>query len=310
MQILHLPQRRKMKRLPPIAALEAFVQTARTGSVKAAAAALALSAPALSRRLQTLERHLGRPLFERRHQAMRLNPDGERLLAEVAPAIDGLARALARAAGVEERLHISMMPLFASSEVLPRLPSLRAAHPELHIDIDTAPHALSRLDDGLDAAIVLARDIDPALYSRRLGTSRVVAIGARSLAEGPQAIRQPADIARATILLHRDLPDAFETWRDAVGHPDLEPAAIDYFDSGQLILDAAAAGLGVAFMMEMHLDGSGDPRLCQLIEESAETPYHYFFACRRVAMARRTVRVFHDWLVDALESVNGLAVAA
>ena len=59
-----------MRRLPPLTAVEAFVQVARLGSVKAAAEELALSSPALSRRIQSLERFVGRPLFERRHQAM------------------------------------------------------------------------------------------------------------------------------------------------------------------------------------------------------------------------------------------------
>ena len=59
-----------MKRLPPLTSIEAFVQTARLGSVKAAAEALSLSPPALTRRIQSLERHLGRPLFDRRHQAV------------------------------------------------------------------------------------------------------------------------------------------------------------------------------------------------------------------------------------------------
>ncbi|MDE0947312.1 MAG: LysR family transcriptional regulator, partial [Sphingobium sp.] len=45
-----------MRRLPPLTALEAFVQVARLGSVKAAAEELALSTPALSRRVQALER--------------------------------------------------------------------------------------------------------------------------------------------------------------------------------------------------------------------------------------------------------------
>ena len=51
-----------MRRLPPLGAIEAFVQVARLGSVKAAATELALSAPALSRRVQSLERFIGRPL--------------------------------------------------------------------------------------------------------------------------------------------------------------------------------------------------------------------------------------------------------
>jgi LysR family glycine cleavage system transcriptional activator len=35
----------------------------------------------------------------------------------------------------------------------------------LHLDVDTAGYAVARLGDGLDAAIVLARDIDPTLYA-------------------------------------------------------------------------------------------------------------------------------------------------
>ena len=69
-----------MRRLPPLGAIEAFVQVARLGSVKAAAQELALSAPALSRRVQSLERFIGKPLFDRRHQAMTPNADGDRLL--------------------------------------------------------------------------------------------------------------------------------------------------------------------------------------------------------------------------------------
>ncbi len=287
-----------MKRLPPLTAVEAFVETARLGSVKAAAESLALSSPALSRRVQAMERHVGRPLFERRHQAVLLNPDGEQLLAEIAPALDELGQAMARAAGQAElmRLKLAVLPLFASYRLMPRLGKLRKLQPDLHIDIDTRPHALARLDEGLDAAIALAREVDPSLYSVRLGTDRVVAIGGGET----RRLKHPAELAKATVLLHRDLPDAFDYWREAVGLPDLEPAAIDHFDSGQLILDAAAQGLGVAFMFDMHLEGAHDPRLARLFDVEVESPYAYFFACRRAALARRPVRIFHDWLIEEI----------
>jgi LysR family glycine cleavage system transcriptional activator len=288
-----------MKRLPPLNAVEAFVQTARLGSVKAAAESLALSSPALSRRIQSLERHVGRPLFERRHQAVALNPDGAQLLAEIGPAIEELSHAMERAAGQAElmRLKLAVLPLFASYRLMPRLGALRKLHPELHIDIDTRPHALARLDEGLDAAIALAREVDGSLYSVKLGENRVVAIGGEAL----RGLRHPSELAGATVLLHRDLPDAFDYWREAVGLPDLEPAAVDHFDSGQLILDAAAQGLGVAFMFEMHLEGAHDPRLHRLFDVAVESPYAYWFACRRSALGRRPVRIFHDWLIGELE---------
>ncbi|HEY5711133.1 MAG TPA: LysR substrate-binding domain-containing protein [Allosphingosinicella sp.] len=285
-----------MKRLPPLTAVEAFVQTARLGSIKAAAEALALSSPALSRRVQAMERHVGRPLFERRHQAILLNPDGEQLLSEIGPALEELGEAMERAGGHSElmRLKLAVLPLYASNRLMPRLGALRALHPDLHIDIDTRPHALARLDEGLDAAIALARDVDASLYSQRLGSNRVVAVGG----EVHRGMRDPAQLAGETILVHRDLPDAFDYWREAIGLPDLEPAAIDHFDSGQLILDAAAQGLGIAFMFEMHLDGAHDPRLFRLFDVAVESPYSYWFACRRAALGRRPVRIFHDWLIE------------
>jgi LysR family glycine cleavage system transcriptional activator len=180
---------------------------------------------------------------------------------------------------------------------MPNLPSLRASHPDLHIDIDTGPNRLARLDEGLDAAIAITTDIDPSFYSRRLDNNCVIAIGSRTLKE---TIREPAQLAGATIFLHRDMPETFTYWRDAIGLPNLQPAAIDLFDSGQLILDAAAQGLGVALMLESHLYGSSDERLVRLFDHKVESPYSYWFACRRPALKRRPVRIFHDWLFEVL----------
>lgn len=286
-----------MRRLPPLTALEAFVQVARLGSVKAAAEALALSSPALSRRIQALERHVGHPLFERRHQAIRLNDAGERLLADIAPGLDLISEAMERATGLHAlmRLKLGVLPLFASQRLMPRLGELRELHPSLHIDIDTGGHAVARLDDGLDAAITISTEVDGGLYSRRIDSNRVIAIGAKSL-----ELKQVSELRQATVLLHRDLPETFDVWRAAAGVPDLEPAAIDMFDSGQLILDAAAQGLGIAFMHESHVEAAHDNRLERLFGISAESPYSYWFACRKPALTKKPVRLFHDWLFNEL----------
>ena len=286
-----------MRRLPPLTAIEAFVQVARLGSVKAAAEALALSSPALSRRVQALERFVGRTLFERRHQAMLLNPTGEQLLARLSPVLDKLSAAIGATIGNGEvaRLRLGVSPLFATQRLIARLPELRARYPELHVDLDTAPHALARLGDGVDAAIVMSREVDAALYSRKIQQSRVVAIGAKTL-----DLATPEDLRHATILIHRDMPDTFEAWRAAIGQPQLEPAAVDQFDSGQLMLEAAAQGLGVAFMLDSHLESARDPRLVELFGTDVLSRYSYWFACRRSALAVRHVRIFHDWLFAAL----------
>ncbi|WP_296617989.1 LysR substrate-binding domain-containing protein [Sphingomonas sp.] len=293
-----------MRRLPPLTAIEAFVQVARTGSVKAAAQELALSAPALSRRIQALERFIGKPLFERRHQAVALNSDGERLLQQIAPVLDRLTDAVEyMTSGVEVlRLRLGVLPLFASQRIFPHLADLRSRYPQIHLDIDTAGHNMARVGDGLDAAIALAREPDPSLYARRLDTNNVYVIGARTMLEGPDPVTRPEQIEKLTALIHRDMPDTFSAWRHAAGLDELEPLAIDHFDSGALMLEAAAQGLGIAFMHESHFDEAHDPRLVKLFDIEVASPYSYWFVCRPRAMQLRQVKWFHDWLVEVLEA--------
>jgi LysR family glycine cleavage system transcriptional activator len=295
-----------MRRLPPLTAIEAFVQVARTGSVKAAAQELALSAPALSRRIQALEAFLGKPLFERRHQAVALNEDGERLLQQIAPVLDRLTDAVElMTSGTEVlRLRLGVLPLFASQRIFPHLAELRAKHPQLHLDIDTAGHNMARVGDGLDAAIALTREPDPSLYAKRLDRNQVYVIGGRSLVEGSNPVTRPEQLAGLTALIHRDMPDTFSAWRHAAGLDELEPLAIDHFDSGALMLEAAAQGLGVAFMHASHFDEAHDPRLVKLFDIEVASPYSYWFVCRPRAMQQRPVRLFHDWLVETLIEVR------
>ncbi|NWK96744.1 LysR family transcriptional regulator [Sphingobium lactosutens] len=291
-----------MRRLPPLTALEAFVQVARLGSVKAAAEELALSTPALSRRVQALERFIGRPLFDRKHQALEINADGQRLLDDIAPALDSLSQALEniQSGGNQLRLRLAVMPLFATQRLFPHLGRLRQQHPQLHIDIETTPHAVARLGEGLDAAIVLmAKDIDSALYAHELDHEEVYLIGRRQLLDGPHALNSPEELTQHTILLHRDMALSFETWKEAAGLPDLQPLAIDNYDSGQLMLEAAAQGLGVAVMHASHFEQANDPRLVRLFPIHVDSPYRYFFVCRPRALQTRAVRIFRDWLVAA-----------
>jgi LysR family glycine cleavage system transcriptional activator len=290
-----------MRRLPPLTALEAFLQVARTGSVKAAAAELALSTPALSRRVQALERFLGKSLFERKHQQMELNADGQRLMREIAPALDSLAAAVDTVLNGERevRLRLGVLSLFAGQRLLPRLPELRRIHPELHLDIDTSPQALPRLGDGLDAAIILAEEVDSSVYARELDRDEIYLIAARGRAEGPHAITRPQDLHDEIILIHRDMPKLFDVWKEDIGMPQLTPRSIEHYDSGQLMLEAAAQGLGIALMHGGHFEFAQDSRLAPLFDLKIASPYRYFFVCRPRAMETKAVRIFHDWLISS-----------
>lgn len=290
-----------MRRLPPLRALEAFVRVVRLGSAKAAASELGLSPSALSRRLQGLEDFLGKKLFVRQHQALKLTEDGQAFYDVVSPRLEELAEAVETQidTGKLLRLHLGVPSLFAEQRLFPHLLELRRLHPRLHIDVDTGPHLDTRLGDSLDAAVVLASQADPALYSVRLDHNKVHAITSKALAAELGDTPDEAKLSRQTFLVHNELPDSFVAWKQAIGMPDLEPLAVDHFDSGQLILEAAAQGLGIAIMHDDHLHRSGDPRLAPVYDIEVASPYSYWFVCRPRALDARPVRLFHDWLLKA-----------
>jgi len=289
------------RRLPPLRALEAFLRVVRLGSARAAAVELGLSPSALSRRIGTLEEFVGKKLFTRAHQAMQLTDEGRAFHDAVAPHIEALAAAVESQSdnlGLM-RLHLGVLPLFGGQRLFPRLPELRKLHPRLHIDIDTSPHLLDRVGDTLDAAIVLSHDPDPALHSVRLDHNRVYAIASTELASELGGTPDPKRLAKQTFLVHNELPDSFVAWREALGLDRFEPAAIDHYDSGQLILEAAAQGLGIAIMHDDHFKRAGDKRLARLFDVDVASPYSYWFVCRPRDLEQRPVRLFHDWLVSA-----------
>jgi LysR family glycine cleavage system transcriptional activator len=100
-------------------------------------------------------------------------------------------------------------------------------------------------------------------------------------------LNKPADLKNQTVLVHSDMPLIFDAWREAVGEPRLRPAAIDHIDSGQLMLEAAANGLGVAIMHGSHFSDAKDPRLVRLFDVEVESPYSYWFVCRPRALKQR-----------------------
>jgi DNA-binding transcriptional LysR family regulator len=292
-----LPQRR----LPPLRALEAFVRIVRLGSAKAAANELGLSPSALSRRITALEDFTGKRLFARQHQAMRLTDEGQAFYNAVSPKLEELAEAVESQMDRSEvmRLHLGVPSLFGGQRLFPRLPELRKLHPRLHIDIDTSPHLETRVGDTLDAAIILSKEPDPSFHAVRLDYNHVYAITSKELAREIGSVPDVAKLSRQTFLIHHDLPDSFDAWKATLGLDGLEPTAIDHFDSGQLVLEAAAQGLGVAIMHADHFLRAQDTRLARLFNIDVESPYSYWFVCRPRDLEARPVKLFHEWISKA-----------
>ncbi|HEX2883971.1 MAG TPA: LysR family transcriptional regulator [Candidatus Limnocylindria bacterium] len=122
-----------------ISHLEAFAAVARTGSISAAAEELVISQPAVTARLQGLERAAGGTLLARSRSGTRLTDEGRALLpfAERAlAAVAGGRRAVADVvSGVGGRLTIGAAPA-VSTYVLPSvLHRFQASHPGVQLSV-------------------------------------------------------------------------------------------------------------------------------------------------------------------------------
>jgi LysR family transcriptional regulator, glycine cleavage system transcriptional activator len=290
-----------MRRLPPLRALEAFVRTVRLGSARAAATELGLSPSALSRRISNLEDFTGKKLFSRSGQVMKLTDEGRTFYDAVSPHLETLAAAVeAQSESLQTlRLRLGVMPLFGTQRLFPKLPELRELHPRLHLDIDTGPHLEDRVGDTLDAAIALCTTPDKSFHAVRLDENSVHAICSRPLAEKLGTVPDMALLEKQTFLVHTDMELSFEAWKKALGLQKLQPVAVDHYDSGQLILEAAAQGLGIAIMHDDHMVRNADPRIVGLYDQKIASPYSYWFLCKPVDLEARPLRIFHDWIVNA-----------
>lgn len=119
--------------VPPISlvALDRFVRIAHSGSIRAAASALGLGQPQLTRQIADLERHLGSLLFERSHGGIRCTASAERIIPLVEALLDIWAR-LTHASADRFRRDVTtwrlgaVMPLGPESEIARMLAALTA----------------------------------------------------------------------------------------------------------------------------------------------------------------------------------------
>lgn len=89
-----------MQALPPLDCLRFFEAAARHESFVRAAEELQVTAAAVAYRIRVLEAHIGAPLFDRYHRAVRLNDRGrkyhadvERILGDLSESTESVRRA-------------------------------------------------------------------------------------------------------------------------------------------------------------------------------------------------------------------------
>lgn len=155
--------------LPPLASIRAFEAAARLGGFAAAARELGMTGAAVSYHVRRLERAIGVRLFERHARTVALTIAGGAIAAEATRTFAALRASFARATAADAaRLTISALPTFAASWLVPRLGGLKAACPDLHVEIDLSEEPRELGSGRFDAAIRNGHGDWPGLTAHRL----------------------------------------------------------------------------------------------------------------------------------------------
>lgn len=163
--------------------LEVFHAIMTTGTVSAAALALHVSQPALSRTLAHCEARLGYPLFERIGRRLLPTPEALRLHEEARDVYRGLDRLNTLAQRIGEAgagtLHIATSATFANTLIPQALKRLMQRSPHAHVDFRTATY--DELPDYLlsgqaDVGVSLVPSSHPGLNSRLLGRQHLLCV--------------------------------------------------------------------------------------------------------------------------------------
>jgi DNA-binding transcriptional LysR family regulator len=152
--------------------LLAFVETATSGSLSAAARRLDVTPAAVSKNLLKLEEQLGVRLFNRSTRRLRLTREGETFLDKARGALRLLNEAVAEvsqsAVAPAGRVRISVGMSFGRRWVLPALPSLAAQYPQLQVDVDLDNRPADLVAEGYDIGIRGGLIADSSLIARRV----------------------------------------------------------------------------------------------------------------------------------------------
>jgi DNA-binding transcriptional LysR family regulator len=230
--------------LPSLTGLRAFEAFARLGSMTAAAGELCVTHGAVSRQVHALEARLGVSLVAGARHELRLTDAGRRLAEALTPAFDMVAAALP-GASPDAELVVSCLGTLAMKWLIPRLPRFHARHPGVRVRIveSHAPVDFSR--GGLHAAIRIEHGRAPegVRVTPFMAHHHGPVLSPALWAEAGQDLTAVLALPR----LHSEtFREAWTSWARRAGVA--LPAAVTEreFEHNSYMLEAAAAGLGVA----------------------------------------------------------------
>ncbi len=237
--------------------LEAFLEVARLGSMRAAARSLHLGQPALSARIVALEDELGARLFERTKRGVRLTLAGRALVPHAERAMEAIEAGRSAVSQVEQgddgELVIAAASTINASVVPELVARFRRYHPGVHLYVHTGhPERIVELVAFGTAQLGLIREAAPSRDPRLRVTplyTEVSMLVARPehpfVAEGPIPLARLAD---ATLVFYDRGSDDYDAAQSLLKDAGVTPYGVIEVDSVDTARRLVARGLGVAFL--------------------------------------------------------------
>jgi DNA-binding transcriptional LysR family regulator len=238
--------------------LLAFLAVARDRSFTKAAAKLGVSQSALSHTVRGLEARLGLRLLTRTTRSVSPTEAGERLLLTVGHRFEEIEAELEALSELRDKpagtIRITAGEHAAYTVLSPALAKFLPSYPDIKVEVSVDYGLTDIVAQRYDAGIRIGEDVAKDMIAVRIGPNmRMAVVGAPSYFEKRPAPKKPQDLTEHNCINLR-LPTygGLYAWEFEKGKRELK-VRVD----GQLVfntitqrLDAALAGLGLAYMPE------------------------------------------------------------
>lgn len=227
--------------------LRLFLAVVEQGSLSAAARALKLGQPTLSRRIGELEALIGAPLFVRQSQGVLLTAAGQKLLAPAQHMAEWASEAqrnmVSRGHRPEGLVRVAAPPGFAHDLIAPLAGEIRRAYPALRIEVLSGMDMLNLARGDADLALrnQAPADVDLLCVDRVSGRIRVYVSQAYAATLAPGC--GLADLDWISWAPPYDNVRAVQALKDAM--PDFRPV----FTSDDFLVQVAACKAGLGAML-------------------------------------------------------------
>lgn len=288
--------------------LRTFVAVAECGSFARGALAREVSAPAATRAIASLEKHLGALLLQRTTRSLRLTEQGEAFLTDCRRILAELDAAEAAVTGARREpqgtLAITAPALFGSRHVAPLLFEFLDRHPQLQSRALFTNRLVHLIDEGFDVALRIAVLPDSGLTAVSLGTLRVVVVASPAYLKRHGTPRTPGDLKHHQVIGFTIEGQDRGSWAFPGSRTGAPPPQRLVVNANDVKVAAAVAGHGLVRALAYQVtDEVRDGRLRVVLQahEPPPVPVHLVYPAGRVAAAK--VREFVHFAAERLRQL-------